>query len=80
MLGTWVVAEIKKFFTRRVFDTRSDASSRRSLSWQEFETLIGEAFRRQGYTVSHTPAGPHDGGVDLVLTKNGERTLVQCKR
>lgn len=48
------------------------------LSWKEFELLVGEAFRQRGYTVAETGDGA-DGGVDLVLTKSGERYLVQCK-
>lgn len=49
------------------------------LSWREFEALIGEGFRRRGYTViDNAGAGP-DGGVDLVLAKGAERALVQCK-
>lgn len=48
------------------------------MSWQEFELLVGEAYRRKGYAVSETPSGA-DGGIDLVLTKAGEKTLVQCK-
>lgn len=49
------------------------------LSWEEFERLVGEAFRAQGFAVSETKAGA-DGGIDLVLRKQGERFLVQCKR
>ncbi len=48
------------------------------MSWQEFELLVGEAFRRKGYKVAETPNGP-DGGIDLVLTKASKKTLVQCK-
>jgi restriction system protein len=50
------------------------------MSWQEFEMLVGEAFRRGGYTVSETGGGGADGGVDLVLHKDGEKFLVQCKQ
>lgn len=50
------------------------------MSWQEFEMLVGEAFRRRGYTVSETGGGGADGGVDLVLRKDGEKFLVQCKQ
>jgi restriction system protein len=50
-----------------------------AISWQEFEELVGEAYRRKGYTVSETGGGGADGGVDLVLKKGGERLLVQCK-
>lgn len=49
------------------------------MKWTEFEMLAGEAFRRRGYTVSETGGGGADGGVDLVLRKDGEKFLVQCK-
>ncbi|WP_419610390.1 restriction endonuclease [Thiolapillus sp.] len=51
----------------------------KSLSWQEFEMLVGEAFRRRGYAVRETASGA-DGGVDLELRKDGELELVQCKQ
>lgn len=50
-----------------------------SLNWQDFELLVGQAFRMQGYAVTETGQGGADGGIDLVLTKGRERTLVQCK-
>ncbi len=51
----------------------------RSISWQEFEELVGEAYRRKGYTVTESGGGGADGGVDLVLRRGGEKLLVQCK-
>ncbi|MDP3126823.1 MAG: restriction endonuclease [Thiobacillus sp.] len=48
------------------------------LSGQEFEALVGEAFRRKGYSVTETRGGA-DGRVDLALKKGGELFLVQCK-
>ena len=50
------------------------------IGWQEFEMLVGEAFRLQGYQVIETGGGGADGGVDLVLRKSGEKFLVQCKQ
>jgi restriction system protein len=50
-----------------------------SMSWRDFERLVGEVFRRQGFTVSGFGGQGPDGGVDLGLTKNGQRFLVQCK-
>ncbi len=38
------------------------------MSWREFEMLVGEGFRLQGYQVVETGGGGADGGVDLVLT------------
>lgn len=50
------------------------------MSWREFEMLVGEAYRLQGYRVSETGSAGPDGGVDLVLTKGSEKFLVQCKQ
>jgi len=50
------------------------------ISWQEFEMLVGESFKLQGYQVFETGGGGADGGVDLVLRKGGEKFLVQCKQ
>lgn len=51
-----------------------------AMTWQEFEMLAGEAFRRGGYSVGETGGGGADGGIDLVLRKDGEKYLVQCKQ
>ena len=56
---------------------RADGVAR--MTWREFEALVGEYFRRQGYTVTgNSSAGP-DGGVDVLLQKGSDRYLVQCK-
>ena len=57
-----------------------DRSALNDMSWQQFEALVGEAFRRKGYAVTETGGGGADGGVDLVLKKEGEAFLVQCKQ
>lgn len=50
------------------------------ISWQQFEQLVGEAFRRQGFSVSETGSNGPDGGIDLILRKGSEKHLVQCKQ
>ncbi|MFV8605898.1 restriction endonuclease [Ralstonia pseudosolanacearum] len=52
----------------------------RQMSWREFEGLIGQAFRVHGYTVTETPEGGADGGIDLQLRKGRDLFLVQCKQ
>lgn len=49
--------------------TSSSVSALNDMSWQEFELLVGEAFRRKGYAVAENGGGGADGGVDLVLKK-----------
>lgn len=50
------------------------------MSWREFELLVGEAYRLQGYRVTEIGGGGPDGGVDLVLVKGSEKFFVQCKQ
>ena len=63
----------------RLLEKQKGIASTRSISWHEFEELICECYRRSGYRVTETGGGGADGGVDLVLRKNGEHLLVQCK-
>ncbi len=65
---------------RKLLDTRTDLESLSQGGWRQFERLVGEAFRRQGYAVEETGLGGADGGIDLILHKDGRRTLVQCKQ
>jgi restriction system protein len=55
-------------------------SALEKMSWREFEELVGEFFRRRGYSVRETGGGGPDGGMDLVLSRGTDRYLVQCKQ
>ena len=50
------------------------------MSWREFEMLVAEAYRMQGYRVTETGGGGPDGGIDLALSKGNEKFFVQCKQ
>jgi restriction system protein len=65
---------------RKLVEAQTGIDSIRALSWKEFEELLGEAFRRTGYTVHENSGKGPDGGVDLVIEKSGEQYLVQCKQ
>lgn len=49
------------------------------LTWREFEHLVGEFFRRKGFSVEQRGGHEPDGGVDLVASIGDDRYLVQCK-
>jgi len=51
----------------------------KNLSWQNFEFLLSEWFKKEGFNSEISGGGGPDGGVDIVLHKNGELFLVQCK-
>jgi restriction system protein len=58
----------------------NSANALDGMTWREFELLVGEAFRLQGYRVTENGGAGPDGGIDLVLTKGNEKFLVQCKQ
>ena len=80
ILGAWVAAEIWKLFNRRLVDSQTGLASIRDVSWQAFERLVSEAYRRKGYMAEIVGSASGDGGVDIRLTGHGETVLVQCKQ
>lgn len=79
ILLTGVVAWMRRVCGMRLLDALRGEESVRSLSWREFEELVAASYRRQGYRVIENGGGGADGGVDLILLRDGQRTLVQCK-
>lgn len=73
------VGGIKRLGDYWTYRRQTSLQSIRSLGWADFERLVTEAFRRQGYSARRTPVGP-DGGIDIILRKAGRTTLVQCKQ
>ena len=51
-----------------------------AMNWRQFEQLVADLYRRQGYRVREV-GGSGDAGVDLVLVGSGDvEHLVQCKQ
>ena len=73
------ISAYNSFRKRRIVDQQKGIETIRALSWKEFEELLGEAFRRQGYLVRENEQGGPDGGVDLQIEREGQVYLVQCK-
>jgi restriction system protein len=64
----------------RLVDQQTSLEKLRETSWKDFEYLVAEAYRRQGYRVEYSLGKGADGGVDLTLRKDGHKSLVQCKQ
>lgn len=79
-LAIAAVSALMAWRRRKLLDSQRDLESLRQTTWQDFERLVGEVYRRQGYRVIETGGGGADGGIDLKLAKDGETWLVQCKR
>lgn len=75
----WLVALTHRGIDRRRVDSQTGLESLRNLSWREFERLLAEAFRREGYLVELGGGHEADGGVDLRLKRGDTLEVVQCK-
>ena len=75
---TWAEVQVQARDRRHLVEWTTDL---RLLDSAEFEWLVGELFRREGWQVVETGRrdGP-DGNIDLRLERNGQRHVVQCKR
>lgn len=78
LILVWLVVRVQARDRRHLVEWTTDL---RLLDAAEFEWLVGEMFRREGWRVEETGRqdGP-DGNVDLRLSKAGKAVIVQCKR
>lgn len=77
-LTVWLAARVQESRRRNLLEWTTDL---RRLNSSEFEWLVGELFRREGFIVEETGrADGADGGLDLRVTKGRDKLLVQCKR
>lgn len=61
-------------------DAANRADGLSQMSWRDFEVMVGEYFRRQGFHVTDVGGAGPDGGVDVLLQKGSDTYLVQCKQ
>jgi restriction system protein len=57
-------------------DEAATLATLRAMPWEEFSTVVADAYRRQGYRISAASGR----GYDFKLEKDGRVTLLQCRR
>jgi HJR/Mrr/RecB family endonuclease len=74
----WLYPLVESRVRRHLLEWTTDL---RRLEPDEFEWLVGELLRREGWDVEETGRqGAPDGNVDLRAHRGGRTVLVQCKR
>ncbi len=65
------VSYLRRSRSIRLFEDHRTANgpSVSSLTWRQFEELVGEGFRQRGCQVTENEGAAPDGGVDLLLTR-----------
>ncbi|WP_447746006.1 restriction endonuclease [Pseudomonas nicosulfuronedens] len=79
-IGSALARAERKKLHANVASARESGQTVEGISWREFELLVGETFRRKGFTVIEKGGSGPDGGVDLVLHLGTDKYLVQCKQ
>jgi hypothetical protein len=75
---TWLIAQVEAGKRRRLLDWTTNL---RLLDAEEFEWMVGELFRREGWNVRERGKQERpDGYIDLELSRGREKRFVQCKR
>lgn len=78
-----IVSAIGAARQKKLYDTtaaRPGVGALNEMSWQDFERLVSEYYRRKGFQVAREGGNGPDGGIDLTLRRRGETYLVQCKQ
>jgi restriction endonuclease Mrr len=52
----------------------------RTIDWFQFEKLVELVYRRLDYSVTRKGGANPDGGIDLVIEKDGVKAAIQCKQ
>ena len=78
-LALVLVARERARYRAAAIDHTGDLAALRQLPWGEFEVLVGQVFRNQGYVVKERGGFKRDYGVDLIAERGKERVLIQCK-
>lgn len=76
-LGVW-----QRWYGSRLFRRMQKNHIRKGfddVTWQDFEVLVAEVFRRHGFDVILQGGDQADGGIDVIVKRDGGVYLVQCK-
>lgn len=71
---------IRALVIKRKFNSPTSIEHVRQPPWRQFESLVGEAFRRRGYTIIENAIEGPDGGIELVLQRGDATFYLQCKQ
>jgi restriction system protein len=78
-VASWGAHRVTSEGQRLVRRSRNVASLG-ELTWKDFERLVAQVYRSQGYEVRERLQEGADGGIDLEIRRGNHLRLVQCKQ
>jgi restriction system protein len=79
ILAAGLIGVGKRQWKRHLLSRATGLMAIREMPWADFEALMAEIYRRQGYLVRGRGGRQADGGIDLELSRGMETVIVQCK-
>jgi hypothetical protein len=79
LLGAALGLRLSAARKRGALDVAAGLEVLRTLRWKEFSQYVTQSFEARGYSAETGQRRPGEDGVDIVLTRNAERTLLQVK-
>ena len=52
----------------------------KKLSGKEFEEFVSKVYQDNNYQAKVSPSGSKDGGIDIIVEKQGKKSFIQCKQ
>ncbi len=74
------ISALRSYRRKTLLKSQKNIDTIRDLHWRDFEFLVAQAYRQQGYRVVENKEMGPDDGIDLVIEKNSNRYIVQCKQ
>lgn len=74
------ISAIKAYQKKALLNNQKNLSTIRDLNWKDFEFMVAQAYRQQGYRVVENENKGPDDGIDVLIEKEGNRYVVQCKQ
>jgi restriction system protein len=66
--------------TKPVHTTTELIEQLRLVDWFQFEKIVDLVYQKHGYNSTRRGGASPDGGIDLVIEKDGQKLAVQCKQ
>jgi predicted RNA-binding Zn-ribbon protein involved in translation (DUF1610 family) len=74
-----LLAREREKYRAAAIDQTGNLAAIRKKTWGEFEILVGEVIRRQGWVVKERGGFQSDRGMDLIAERKNARAIIQCK-
>ena len=75
-----IKSKMNYLFIKKDFNKYNSVAKLQKMNWEDYEEFVKKIFICKGYQVDRQGGHGSDGGIDLIIKKRTEKSMVQCKR